>query len=177
MKNLLCFLFMTFGVACSVSANSNPKASKTKTSETKNKSAVTSKKTALVEQRANNLSDQMIRELRLNNYQASKVRAINMDVAAQITEIEQRFTGDQNMIDNECKAILATRDQELEDVLSTIQYNDYFGHRKVYSKKDKEFVASLSEQGAEKVATSAGEAVQGATAGNASAEAATSTVN
>lgn len=176
MKNLLCFLFMTFGVACSVSATGNPKASKTKTTETKNKTAVTSKKTVLVEQRANNLSDQMIRELRLNNYQANKVRAINLDVAAQITEIEQRFNGDQKMIDTECKAILATRDQKLEDVLSTLQYNDYFGDRKVYSKKDKEFVASLSEQGSENVASS-GEAVQGATAGNASAEAATSTVN
>lgn len=125
--------FMVFGIAFGAAATGN---------------------TALIaEKRANHLSEQMIRELRLNNYQANRVRAINMDVAAQITEIEQKYNGNQQLIDEQCKAVLATRDIELEDVLSTVQYNDYFGDRKVYSKVDKEFMASITEQGSENLAS------------------------
>ncbi|MCP2044053.1 hypothetical protein [Pontibacter sp. HSC-36F09] len=109
--------------------------------------------TVVAEKRANHLSEQMIRELRLNNYQANKVREINMDVAAQITEIEQKHEGNEQLIAEQCKKVLAVRDLEFEDILSTVQYNDYFGDRKMYSKVDSEFVSSLDKQGSENMAT------------------------
>ncbi|WP_299701141.1 hypothetical protein [uncultured Pontibacter sp.] len=107
----------------------------------------------VAEKRANHLSDQMIKELRLNNYQSNKVRAINLDVAAQITEIEQKFEGNEQLIAEKCKDVLAVRDLAFEDVLSTVQYNDYFGDRKMYSKVDREFMANLSEQGTQNLAS------------------------
>ncbi|NEM99005.1 hypothetical protein [Pontibacter burrus] len=98
-------------------------------------------KSITVENRANNLSDQMIRELRLNNYQSNKVREINLDVVAKMMAVETQYAGNQELIDQKCKAICAERDVKLENVLSTVQYNDYFGDRKYYSNYDKEFVA------------------------------------
>lgn len=98
-------------------------------------------KSITVESRANNLSDQMIRELRLNNYQSNKVREINLDVVAKMMAVEAQYAGNQELIDQKCKAICAERDVKLENVLSTVQYNDYFGDRKYYSNYDKEFVA------------------------------------
>src|SRR5690606_42142561 len=88
-----------------------------------------------------------------NNYQSNKVREINLDVAAQITEIEQQHAGNEQLIAEKCKEVLAARDLQFEDILSTVQYNDYFGDRKMYSKADREFVTSLNEQGSQNLAT------------------------
>ncbi|RAU82957.1 hypothetical protein [Pontibacter arcticus] len=96
------------------------------------------------EQRAKNLSDQMIRELRLNNFQANKVREINLEVADQMLEIEEQYAGDQNKIDELCKNVCSKRDVALEKVLSTVQYNNYFGNRKAFNSFDREFVAKAS---------------------------------
>ncbi|MEJ8756761.1 hypothetical protein WG947_07135 [Pontibacter sp. H259] len=98
-------------------------------------------KSVTVESRANNLSDQMIRELRLNNYQSNKIREINKDVVARMAAVEAEFAGNQEVIDQKCKAICTERDEKLENVLSTVQYNNYYGDRTYYSKFDKEFVA------------------------------------
>ena len=102
-------------------------------------------KSLTVENRANHLSDQMIRELRLNNYQSNKIREINLDVVAKMMAVEAEFKGNQEVIEQKCKAICAVRDEKLENVLSTAQYSNYFGARKVYSKYDKEFVASAGQ--------------------------------
>lgn len=156
MRKVMCLLCMSFGLACSASATGTPKTADTKTkntAETKNKATAASKNMALVEKRANNLSDQMIRELRLNNYQANKIRQINLDVTSQIAAVEDQFKGNQQLIEEKCKAIMAARDVAFEDVLSTVQYNDYFGDRKVYDKSDKEYLASLSQQGTERIAS------------------------
>ncbi|MDO6391100.1 hypothetical protein Q4E40_13250 [Pontibacter sp. BT731] len=134
MKKLLVTTLMVFGTVFGVFATGN-------------------NITVVAEKRANHLSEQMIRELRLNNYQANKVREINMAVAAQITEIEQKHEGNAQLIAEQCKEVLAVRDLEFEDILSTVQYNDYFGDRKMYSKVDREFVSSLDEQGSENMAT------------------------
>ncbi|PVY39088.1 hypothetical protein [Pontibacter virosus] len=134
MKKLLAITFIVFGTVFSASASGN-------------------NVTVVAEKRANHLSEQMIRELRLNNYQANKVREINLDVAAQITEIEQKHAGNEQLIAEQCKEVLAVRDLEFEDILSTVQYNDYFGDRKMYSKVDREFVSSLDEQGSQNMAT------------------------
>jgi hypothetical protein len=156
MKKLLVMTLMVFGIAFGAAA--------------------TESVSLIAEKRANHLSDQMIRELRLNNYQATKIRAINLDVAAQITEIEQKYDGNTAMIEAKCKEVLAVRDLEFEDVLSTVQYNDYFGDRKMYSKADREFVASLTEQGSENLASN-DKAAEKATAGNASASSNAAAVN
>ena len=107
----------------------------------------------IAEKRANNLTDQMIRELRLNNYQANKIRTINLDVAAQITQIEMQYEGNEQLIAEKCKDVLTARDLEFEDVLSTLQYNDYFGDRKMYSKADREFMANLDVDNSQNLAT------------------------
>jgi hypothetical protein len=134
MKKLLAMTFMVFGMVFGAAATGNI--------------------SLIAEKRATHLSDQMIKELRLNNYQSNKIREINLDVAAQVTEIEQNFKGDQKTIDEKCKEVLAARDLEFEDILSTVQYNDYFGDRKVYSKADREFMASLNNgQGSENFAS------------------------
>jgi hypothetical protein len=145
MKKLLVMTLMVFGIVFGAAATGNV--------------------ALLAEKRANHLTDQMIKELRLNNYQSNKVRAINLDVAAQITEIEQKFEGNEQLIAEKCKEVLAVRDLEFEDILSTVQYNDYFGDRKMYSKVDREFMASLNEQGNQNLATN-GKATENATASN-----------
>ncbi|NDK55525.1 hypothetical protein [Pontibacter fetidus] len=127
MKRLLVLTFALLGFIFTASANGNEKA-------------------VTVENRANHLSDQMIRELRLNNYQSNKIREINLDVVAKMMAVEAEFKGNQELIDQKCKAICSVRDEKLENVLSTAQYSNYFGSRKVYSKYDKEFVASAGQE-------------------------------
>ena len=150
MKRLLVTTFACLGLIFSAAANGN-------------------EKSLTVESRANNLSDQMIRELRLNNYQSNKVREINMDVVAQMMAVEAEYAGNQELIDQKCKSICSQRDEKLENVLSTVQYSNYFGSRKVYTKYDKEFVAKAGQPENKSVAININEVPQ--TAG------ATSSVN
>ena len=126
MKRLLITTLASLSIILSAAANGN-------------------EKSITVESRANNLSDQMIRELRLNNYQSNKIREINLDVVAKMMAVEAEFKGNQELIEQKCKAICAERDVKLENVLSTVQYNDYFGDRTYYSKYDKEFVAKAGQ--------------------------------
>lgn len=127
MKSLLVGALVVFGSVFTAKA-----------SETKN--------TVLVKERANHVSNQMIRDLRLNNYQANEVREINTDIIAKIAAVENEFEGNQKLIDQKVESILAERDSKLESVLSTVQYNNYFGKRPVFNKVDKEFVADLNTQ-------------------------------
>jgi hypothetical protein len=103
----------------------------------------------LVKERANHLSDQMIRDLRLNNYQANEIREINTLIVAKLTEAEKEFNGNPEMLNQKVKSILNERDVQLEDVLSIVQYNNYFGKRPTFNKIDKEFVASIQNSGNE----------------------------
>ncbi|MBJ6119668.1 hypothetical protein JAO76_15785 [Pontibacter sp. BT310] len=126
MKRLLITTLASLSIVLSAAANGN-------------------ERSITVESRATNLSDQMIRELRLNNYQANKVREINMDVVAKMMAVEAEFKGNQELIEQKCKSICSERDVKLENVLSTVQYNDYFGDRPNYTKFDKEFVAGAGQ--------------------------------
>ena len=128
MKNLIVLTFLVFGIVFGAAATGNE----------------------LVEQRANNLSDKMIVELRLNNYQSNKVREINLDKATKMLAVEEQYAGNQEMIDQKYKEICAERDRELERVLSTVQYNDYFGSRKSLTKFDKQYMANLNKKSEEK---------------------------
>lgn len=98
---------------------------------------------ALASTRAKLLSNHMITGLQLNNYQSRKIQEINMRVAEQITAMEHQHAGNQAEIDRQSKSIYAERDRLMEDVLSTVQYNDYFGHRNDYNKLDKEIASNV----------------------------------
>ena len=69
-----------------------------------------------------------------------------MQVAEQISAIEQQHAGNVQEIEALCKTVYADRDLALENVLSTEQYNHYFGDRKVYREEDQKFMASLVDQ-------------------------------
>jgi hypothetical protein len=93
----------------------------------------------VVDARADRLSNQMVRDLRLNNYQATKLRAINADKIAKMAAIERRNAGNPRIIDEQCNGVCKERDQELQAVLSNDQYSSYFGSRANYYKYDKDF--------------------------------------
>ena len=97
-----------------------------------------------VEARADRLSNQMVRDLRLNNYQANKLRAINADKVAKMAAIERKNAGNPKAIDDECYGVCRERDQELRNVLSNDQYSAYFGARSTYYKYDKDYANQAS---------------------------------
>ncbi|WP_115564351.1 hypothetical protein [Pontibacter diazotrophicus] len=137
MKKILVMACMMFGSTLATNATGTKMATKApgdKSSKT------------LASSRAKHLSDQMIRGLHLNNYQSEKIREINLKVAEQITAIEEENAGDQSKIDALSNKVYAQRDRFLENVLSTVQYNDYYGHRKDYTAMDKEFAANADEE-------------------------------
>ncbi|WP_460577563.1 hypothetical protein [Hymenobacter coalescens] len=102
------------------------------------------KKNPVVQQRADRLSDQMARELRLNNYQTTKLRAINTDKVAKMAAIETRLAGNDQLIDTQCLGVCRERDQELRSILTTDQYSAYYGNRSQYYKFDKDYAAQSS---------------------------------
>ncbi len=106
------------------------------------------------QERAENLSNQMIREFGLNNYQARKVKEINLYVAEQMLAIEQEYAGNQKKVKELCNGVCSIRDKKLENVLSTVQYNDYFGDRKNLAALDQKFMAEATYQGGNNIATS-----------------------
>ncbi|KAA9345786.1 hypothetical protein [Adhaeribacter soli] len=126
------------GIGTNKKANNNSAtvAADKKSGETK--AAPAPKKMLSASQRANYLTDQMIRELKLNNYQARTLRAINLDKVTRMMAIEAKG-GDPNQIDNDCKGVCKDRDKELENLLSTEQYSKYYGNRPNYYKLDKDY--------------------------------------
>ncbi|MFD2998792.1 hypothetical protein ACFS7Z_00340 [Pontibacter toksunensis] len=135
MKKILVMACMMFGSTLATNATGSKMATKAPGDKSSN---------TLASSRAKHLSDQMIRGLQLNNYQSGKIREINLKVAEQITAIEENHAGNQAQIDALSKEVYAERDRFLENVLSTVQYNDYFGHRKAYTAMDKEYTAKLN---------------------------------
>ncbi|SFP76541.1 hypothetical protein [Hymenobacter arizonensis] len=94
-----------------------------------------------VQARADRLSNQMVRDLRLNGYQAAKLRAINADKVAKMAAIERKNAGNPKLIDEECNGVCKERDQELQAVLSNDQYSSYYSARSNYYKLDKDFAS------------------------------------
>ncbi|RAK69615.1 hypothetical protein [Hymenobacter edaphi] len=103
------------------------------------------KKSPVVQQRAERLSNQMARELRLNNYQTTRLRAINEDKVAKMAAIETRNAGNIRVIDEQCQGVCQERDRELRTVLTTDQYSNYFSNRSAYYKYDKDYAAQASD--------------------------------
>ncbi|MFD1187839.1 hypothetical protein [Pontibacter rugosus] len=127
MKKLLVMICMTFGCVFASKASGDKSSA------------------AVVSARANNLSDQMIKSLRLNNFQSSKIREINTQVAEQITAIEQQYAGNEAKIKQLTQEAFTARDLYLEEVLSTVQYNKYFNSRSAYAAIDQEFMSTLAD--------------------------------
>ncbi|MCC3159362.1 hypothetical protein LJ737_19120 [Hymenobacter sp. 15J16-1T3B] len=103
------------------------------------------KKAPVVQQRAEHLSNQMARELRLNNYQTTKLRAINEDKVAKMAAIETKHAGNTQLIDQQCQGVCQERDRELRSFLTTEQYSNYFSNRSAYYKYDKDYAAQASD--------------------------------
>lgn len=99
---------------------------------------------SFVQTRATRLSDQMTRELRLNGYQAAKLRAINEDKIAKMAVIESKYADNPKLIDEQCKNVYKERDQELRSVLSTSQYSTYYGARADFYKYDHAYANSAA---------------------------------
>ena len=97
-----------------------------------------------VQDRAKRLSDQMARDLRLNGYQTSRLRAINDDKVAKMAAIEQRHAGNQKLINEQCDAVCKERDKELQAVLSNDQYSDYYDSRSTFRKYDRDYASQSS---------------------------------
>lgn len=97
-----------------------------------------------VEARADRLSNQMVRDLRLNNYQATKLRAINADKIAKMAAIERKNAGNQKLIDEQCNGVCKERDKEVADFLSTDQYSTYYSARSTYNKLGRDYASNAS---------------------------------
>lgn len=93
--------------------------------------------------RANHLSDQMIRELRLNNYQATRLRAVNQDKATKLKAIEDKYANNPAAAEKDVQGIYKERDKDLQSFLSTEQYSKYFSSRLQYNKADQEFAVQI----------------------------------
>lgn len=97
-----------------------------------------------VSDRAEHLSDQMTRDLRLNGYQSARLRAINADKITKLEAAERLYAKNPEQLDKQSKAIARERDQELQAVLSTDQYTDYFDARKRYAQADRDYARNAS---------------------------------
>lgn len=102
-------------------------------------------KNPAVQQRADRLSNQMARELRLNNYQTTKLRAINADKVAKMAAIEAKNAGNSKAIDDQCQGVCQERDRELRAILTTDQYSNYFSNRAAYYKFDRDYAARAAD--------------------------------
>jgi len=98
-----------------------------------------------VQERAKRLSDQMVRDLRLNGYQASRLRAINEDKIAKMAAIERKHAGNPKLVDEQCQGVCKERDKELQAVLSNDQYTNYYGSRSNFYKFDKDYAARSAD--------------------------------
>ena len=92
-----------------------------------------------VSDRAEHLSEQMARDLRLNGYQSARLRAINQDKVAKLEAAERQYATDPTQLDQHAQAIGHERDQELQAVLTTDQYTGYFDARKRYAQADRNY--------------------------------------
>lgn len=94
--------------------------------------------------RADHLSNQMVRDLHLNNYQATRLRAINNDKVAKLDALERQYASSPKQLEEQTKSVGSERDKELQSILTTDQYTSYFDARKRYAQVDKDYATSAS---------------------------------
>ncbi|WP_062544840.1 hypothetical protein [Rufibacter tibetensis] len=98
------------------------------------------------EQRAKNLSDKMIRELQLNNFQSRKLREINLKNAQKMVEFENKFSNNPTELEKCINGVCKERDIELEGLLSTAQYSQYYSARKAFNSYDRQYALQLQKE-------------------------------
>jgi hypothetical protein len=98
----------------------------------------------IVEARAEHLSTQMVRDLHLNNYQATRLRAINSEKVAKLDALERQYARTPKQLEEQSRAVSQERDRELQTVLTTDQYTNYFDARQRYAQVDKNYASSAS---------------------------------
>jgi len=86
----------------------------------------------------------MARELRLNGFQANRLRTINQDKATRLDAAERQLAGQPTRLEQQRQTLARERDQELQAVLSTDQYTDYFDARARYQQLDRDYARSAS---------------------------------
>ena len=99
-----------------------------------------------VQARAARLSDRMVRDLRLNGYQAARLRAINEEKITRLEANQRQHAADAKLLQQQNALVYKERDRELSAVLSTDQYSDYFDARKRYNKLDEDFAAASASE-------------------------------
>ena len=119
MKNILMTLSLVLGLMFSAAAQTDQK--------------------PLANERTGYITEQMIKDLKLNNFQAARMRAINQSVITRFMTAEQQYASDPVAQDKACKGICQQRDKQVEDVLSTDQYSKYFSSRNQYLAMDRQF--------------------------------------
>ncbi|AWM32431.1 hypothetical protein [Hymenobacter nivis] len=95
--------------------------------------------------RAERLSDYMVRDLHLNGYQAARLRAINADKTTKLEAAERLNAKNAPALDQQRTGIMHERDQELRGVLSTDQYSNYYEARGRYNKADRDYASTATQ--------------------------------
>jgi hypothetical protein len=108
------------------------------------KTQATPRLNPVVEARADHLSTQMVRDLHLNNYQATRLRAINTEKVAKLDALERQYARSPKQLEEQSKVVGRERDRELQAVLTTDQYTNYFDARQRYAQVDKNYASSAS---------------------------------
>ncbi|MBC3538161.1 hypothetical protein ACFSC6_00535 [Rufibacter sediminis] len=98
------------------------------------------------EQRAKNLSDKMIRELQLNNYQSRKLREMNLANAKKMVDFEAKHANNPAELERCINGVCKERDVALEGLLSTAQYSRYYGARKSFNSYDRAYAQQLLKE-------------------------------
>ena len=106
----------------------------------------TSKADAITLSRTKRLTNKMVRDLRLNNYQAAKLRSINEDKVRKMIAIEQKYAANPTKVDEDCKGVCSERDRELRNLLSTAQYNTYYQQRSAFYDYDKKYLVAKKDE-------------------------------
>ncbi|MGI4875683.1 MAG: hypothetical protein ACRYFX_31385 [Janthinobacterium lividum] len=97
-----------------------------------------------VTDRAEHLSAQIVRDLHLNGYQSSQLRAINTEKMTKLDALEHQYANDPTALADKSKVIAQERDKELQGLLTTDQYTDYLDARKRYTQADQEYARSTT---------------------------------
>jgi hypothetical protein len=91
------------------------------------------------EKRAQHLTHKMIKELRLNNYQARKLKDVNQELVDKLISIETKYQNNPTLLEEKCQEACRERDIAVGAFLSTDQYSQFYALRPALYKLDKEF--------------------------------------
>ena len=97
-----------------------------------------------ISERADNLSNHMVRDLHLNGYQADRTRQINLDYTTKLAAIEREQAHNPEEAARQTAALGAAREKQLQALYSSDQFTDYFDSRKRYAQLDRDYTHNAS---------------------------------